>query len=184
MAQAMTVVVLEEGDTKPAAAEGAQVVVAVRTVADRATVSGTATTTTTTMAHTSTVLASTLTSGLIRRIMAPGGIMNGDEEDVSAATMFAVGTVGSDRGAITSGTPHIVISSDHRHMVRCRIMGRCLSIRRINSSSHSIMCQIRAAAASAFAELAAADSSSSSGVVDHGTSTNGADIGEATGDRY
>lgn len=57
---------LEEGDTEPVTVEGAQAVV-VRTVADMVMAPGMGTTTIrrSTMAHTSTVLGSTLTSRLI-----------------------------------------------------------------------------------------------------------------------
>jgi hypothetical protein len=63
------------------------------------------------------VIGSTLTSGLIHRIMAPGGIMNGDNEDASAAMGIEAGTAGSDMGAIINVTYLTGISSDFRHMV-------------------------------------------------------------------
>lgn len=104
MASAMMVVVPEEGDMELVMEEDAQVVVAVRVVADRTMVSGTATTTTTMTACTSTVLTTTLTSGLTCRTMARTGSTSRDEEAGMAAMEVADGTTGIVRAAIISGT--------------------------------------------------------------------------------
>ena len=69
------------------------------------------------MAHLSMVIGSTLTSGL-NQIMAPGGIMNGDNEDALTAMEIEAGTVGSDRGTRINVTYLTGISNDFSHMVR------------------------------------------------------------------
>lgn len=106
-----------ESRTQAAEEEGTEpvvVVAAVSVVADMATVSGMTTTTTTMTAHTSSVLAATLTSGLIRQTTALDRSTSGDKEDGMAAIILMDGSLGIDRVIIIHNG-----SSGYRHKV-CR----------------------------------------------------------------
>jgi hypothetical protein len=120
------VLALEEEGMETVTAEDAQVLVVVVRAVDTMVKSpgtGSATIKWSTMAHTSMVLSSTLTSGLIHQIMALGGIMNGDDEGASAAMAIEAGTAGFDRDTFISAIAHIGISSNHRHLVHSSTRG-------------------------------------------------------------
>ena len=118
------VVAAEEGDTELGMVEDAQVVVVVCAAVAMAMAPGTATTTATRTAHTSTVLASTLISGFIRQIMAPGGSMSGDEEDDTEAMELVDGKTGTERVTAINGSG-CRLKGHHSNI--CRSMCRTMS---------------------------------------------------------